>query len=393
MTLALASPPAATSRAAVAVVFLQQGLLTGGWSLHIPLILQRLSITEGTMGLVIVVFGIGSLVAMLALGPWIDGHGTRSATAWGAIGSSFFLLALSLAPSLALVTVVAFFIGLLIGATDLAMNGNGVVVERRMARPIMSSFHAWWSVGAGVGALASGPIIAVLGGLGHAALFAALTLAMALWAGPRLAEDAPEPDAPRAPWRLPRQAVVWLLGIAVLMPYVAEGSVIDWSATFLRAEVGAPVSLWGLGVASLSASMVTMRFLGDRVRARFGAGPTLLWGGCLAGVGFLFVAFAGGLETGFVLRATLVSLGFLLAGAGVANMAPIAFATAGNLPGVPAGTALSIVTAFGYGGILLAPSLLGFVGERTGFAFVYGLVAVLPLVVAVLSRAITGPRV
>ena len=387
--------PLTLSRAAVAATFFQNGLLTGGWALHIPLILRRLDITPATMGLIIVLFGIGSLAAMLALGPWIDRRGSRAVCFAGAVGSSFFLAVLALTPDVWTTAAVAFFVGLLIGGVDLAMNANGVVVERRLGRAVMSSFHGWWSVGAGVGASASGPLIGWLGGFGHGVVFGVLALLIALWAGPRYAPDAPEPDADKAPLRIPRQAIVWLIGIAVLMPYVAEGAVIDWSATYLRLEHGAPVSLWGLGVGSLSVTMVVMRFKGDRLRERVGAFATLFWGGAIAAVGFALAGVAGLDELAdapFALRAALVVTGFMTAGLGLANMVPVAFAAAGNLPGIPSGSALSVATAMGYGGILLAPSLLGLMGERTGFAAVYLVVALLPLVVMALARTVSGAR-
>ena len=388
-------PDILASRVAVAATFFQQGLLVGGWALHIPLVIDRLAITEAVMGLVIVSFGIGSLVAMLALGPWIDRHGSRTACAATAIASSFFLLAIALSNTLAIATVAAFFIGLLVGGVDLAMNANGVVVERRMGRAVMSSFHAWWSVGAGVGAFASGPIIALIGGVGHAALFTAVALGLTLWAAPRYAPDEPDPAVPPEPFRFPRATIVWLLGIAVLMPYVAEGAVIDWSATYLRDEHRAPVWLWGLGVASLSVTMVTMRFLGDRLRERIGTFATLFWGGIVATAGFAVAGVAGLpflADAPLALRAVLLSFGFAVGGLGLANIVPVAFATAGNLSGVPSGTALSIATAFGYSGILLAPSVLGWMGGTTGFATVYLLVAALPLAVVALARTISLAR-
>ena len=383
------------SRRAVAATFFQNGILVGGWALHIPLILKRLAITETTMGLIIVVFGVGSLCAMLALGPWIDRRGSREVCVAGAIGCSFFLVALALTDTVLATAAVAFFIGLLVGGVDLAMNANGVVVERRMGRAVMSSFHGWWSVGAGVGALASGPIIGWLGAVGHGALFAAIALALALYAAPRFARDEPERTEEKKPFRLPRAPIVWLIGVAVLMPYVAEGAVIDWSATYLRAEQGAPVSLWGLGVASLSVTMVVMRFAGDALRERVGAFATLFWGGLVAALGFALVGMAGLpwlAEASFALRASVVAGGFLVAGLGLANMVPVAFAAAGNLPGVPSGSALSVATAMGYAGILLAPSLLGVLGERTGFAIVYCAVAALPLVVTALAGPISRAR-
>ena len=386
------APVDRAARHAVGAVFFQQGLLVGGWALQIPLLLKRLAITESTLGLVIVVFGLGSLGAMLASGPVIDRRGSARLTVAAAIGSAFFLPAIALAPGLFATTLVAALVGMVIGVTDLAMNANGVVVERRYGRAIMSSFHAWWSLGALVGALVSGTVILWLGGLGHAVLFGALALALALWASPRLARDElGEGAAPSEPFRIPRAPIVWLLGLATLFAYVPEGAVIDWSALFAQAEVGVPLPLAGLAVASLSATMTVMRFGGDAVRDRFGPFRVLLWGGVVAALGFAIGGSAGlawAAEWPWEGRAALVVAGFVIAGLGIANIVPVAFAQAGNLPGVPSGVALSFVAMSGYAGILLAPSAIGWVGERTGFAPLFMVLGLMPLTVALLARRI-----
>lgn len=49
---------------------------------------------------------------------------------------------------------------------------------------------------------------------------------------------------------------------------------------------------------------------------------------------------------------------------------------------------MSVVTTMGYSGILVAPSVIGFVGERTAFAPVFIAIAVL-LALVFLASAIT----
>ena len=394
MTATPLTPDAAahTARTAVSAVFFQQGLLVGGWALQIPLLLTRLGITETTLGLLIVVFGLGSVVSMLACGPVIDRRGSARLTGWAALGAAFFLPAIALAPGLWSTALAAALAGITIGVADLAMNANAVVVERRHGRAIMSSFHAWWSLGALVGALVSGWVIVKIGGLGHTLLFGVLALGLALYAAPRVARDAPAADATPTPFKVPTALVVWLLGATTLFAYVPEGAVIDWSAIYVQAEVGVPLSLAGLAVASLSATMTVMRFLGDRVRDRLGAFNVLVWGGVIAGAGFM-LGGAAGLDAldgwSWGARAALVVAGFVVAGLGLANIVPVAFVQAGNLPGVPSGVALSFVAMSGYGGILLAPSVLGWIGERTGFAPLFMALAAMPFAVAAMAARIT----
>lgn len=78
--------------------------------------------------------------------------------------------------------------------------------------------------------------------------------------------------------------------------------------------------------------------------------------------------------------------GFAVAGFGLANMVPIAFSAAGNLPGLANGVGLSVVTTMGYSGILLAPGSIGFLAEYTSFSTIYFGLAVLLLFPLAMSR-------
>ena len=56
--------------------------------------------------------------------------------------------------------------------------------------------------------------------------------------------------------------------------------------------------------------------------------------------------------------------GFGLAGLGLSIMAPLFFGSAPQPPGPP-GAQIAIVTGMGYAGMLLGPSLIGFVAQAT----------------------------
>ena len=158
---------------------------------------------------------------------------------------------------------------------------------------------------------------------------------------------------------------------------VPEGAVLDWAALYLQQERGASVANAGFAFAAFSAAMATMRFLGDRVRDRFGAVRTLRVSALIAAVGML--------GAGLAPEAWMVIAAFSLAGLSIANTVPIAFSAGGNHPGLPPGAGMSVVTTIGYSGILVAPSALGFVGEHVGFAPIYVGVAAILLLVAALA--------
>lgn len=154
-----------------------------------------------------------------------------------------------------------------------------------------------------------------------------------------------------------------LVGMMALFSMIPEGAVLDWSALYLQQELGASVEAAGFAFAAFSATMAVMRFSGDAIRDRLGAVLTLRLLTVVAGTGLLTAAFAGSVP--------VAALGFALAGLGIANMVPIAFSAAGNLPGLAAGVGISAVSFMGYSGLLFAPSLIGFIAKHTGLGPIY----------------------
>lgn len=78
--------------------------------------------------------------------------------------------------------------------------------------------------------------------------------------------------------------------------------------------------------------------------------------------------------------------GFAFAGLGLANMVPIAFSAAGNMPGLASGVGLSVVTTMGYSGILVAPGSIGWLAEHFSFSVIFVGLAALLLIPLLLSR-------
>jgi predicted MFS family arabinose efflux permease len=295
------------------------------------------------------------------------------------------------APNLWLLTPAMVLMGAMIGCMDVAMNANAVEVERRLGRAIMSSSHGFWSLGGFVGGAAGGWVVEHWGAGVQALLAASCAAVLVLGAMAFILPDTPAPrpvDSPREKHPLlPRDARLWLVGILALFSMVPEGAVLDWAALYLKDELGADLSRAALGFAFFSAAMALMRFAGDSVRNRFGAVNTLRCSGLIAAVGMLGGAVAP--------TDTLAIASFFVAGLGIANTIPILFSAAGNHPGLAPGAGLAAVTMFGYSGILVAPSSIGFVAEHVGFRVTYAALAVLLLIVAALAgsaRAADGVR-
>ncbi|OCW58147.1 MFS transporter [Hoeflea olei] len=383
MTVQAASTPSFVSpqRLAVSLMFLANGFLVGSWAPKIPEFATRLALDESALGLMIMCFGIGSLCAMPLVGALISRRGSRLPVLVLAAISVTALPLVTMASTIVSAACALFLFGAVTGGMDVAMNANAVEVEKRMHRAIMSSCHGFWSLGGVAGAGLGGLAIAWFGTTAHALAAAALIAIAVVLAWPRLLSDPPpaasdDATAGTAGGRRPNLftagATVWLTGIICLIMMTPEGAILDWGALYMRQELGASPALSGLAFGAFSAAMATMRFLGDIVRDRLGAVTTFRVSAGLAMIGLGAAGLAPSAE--------LAVIGFAVAGLGLANTVPIAFSAAGNLPGMPQGVAISLVTFMGYSGILFAPSVIGFIAEHTGFAPIY---LGLPVLVAI----------
>ncbi|WP_269931461.1 MFS transporter [Aminobacter sp. HY435] len=372
-----ASDIARRGRWAVAAAFFINGFVTGSWATQIPLLLGRLGISEFILGMLILVFGLGALTAMPVSGYLMTKRGSRPVVVGFAWVVVFALLLVALAPNVWLAAITMFIFGGSIGAMDVAMNANAVAVEKKLGRAIMSSSHGFWSLGGFAGGAIGGILIQSFGYLAHAGFVTIAAAAMSAFALRHLVgEDKPVALEHRH-FRLPRLPTIYLVGIMALFSMVPEGAVLDWGALYLQQELGADIATAGFAFAAFSGIMALMRFLGDGVRNRFGAVNTLRVSALLAAAGM----FAAGLAP----SPWVAIAAFAMCGLGVANMVPIAFSAAGNQPGVPSNIGMSVVTTMGYSGILVAPSAIGFVAERTGFAPIFVTLSGLLVVVSLMA--------
>lgn len=365
-------------RWAVATMFFINGFLTGSWAPQIPVFLARLDISKFTLGLLILVFGIGALTFMPLSGYLMSKHGSRAVLRGFAAVCVFGLLLVALASNVPLAAGAMFLFGGLIGGMDVAMNANAVAVERRLSRAVMSSSHGFWSLGGFAGGGMGGFFIQKFGHLAHAGVVTVIAAVLLVAAARYLITD-PAPQAQEHhKFTLPRNPVVYLVGIMALFSMVPEGAVLDWAALYLQQELGSNLATAGLAFALFSGAMALMRFAGDSVRNRFGAVRTLRVSSLIAAGGMLVAGLSP--------WPWLVIAAFAVTGLGIANMVPIAFSAGGNQPGMASGTGMSVVTTIGYCGILMAPSAIGFVAEHTGFSPVFIALSGLLVVVCLMSE-------
>ncbi|MCB1446629.1 MAG: MFS transporter [Rhizobiaceae bacterium] len=369
-------------RIAIKLLFLANGLYAGAWSLKVPELAERLALSPFHVSLLVVCYGIGSVTVMPIAGSRIARYGS---TAVAKVTASIFLFAMlliSLAPDIWTAGIAVFLFGGFAGAMDVAMNANAVEVEKSMRKAIMSSCHAFWSLGGLIGSSVSGYMIENLGPVMHSAIITMFNAGVLLVAFSMLMPDGPHRAdhvaAAATRTSVFRSPLPWIIGVVALFCMVQEGVVIDWSALYLSRELGATLTVAAFGAGGMHGMMMLMRLVGDGIRDRFGAVRTMRVSG--------LIALAGMLIAGFAPHPYVAVAGFALSGMGVSNMVPIAFSAAGNLPGMAKGVGLSVVTVMGYSGTLFFPTLFGFIAEHTGFAAIFIGTPMLLVVVLLLAN-------
>jgi fucose permease len=368
--------PAARGRWAVAAMFGVNGFIMGSWAPQIPFMLPRHNITEFTLGLMILLFGVGAVGAMTFAGWLINHYGSRKVTGLFALIACVSFAVIIFAKSIPIACIALVMVGATGGVMDVAMNSNAVEVEARLNRAIMSASHGFWSLGGFIGAGIGGWLIGKVGEENHALIATAIALVVVIAAYPFMITENSHHEQgvekPKYAW--PKNPAVYILGFMALFSMIPEGAVMDWGALYLSKEMGAPISVSALAFSFFAGTMAIMRFAGDRVRNSFGAIKTIRYSALIAAVGLC----AGGLAP----TPYLAIAAFTVTGLGIANMVPIVFSAAGNQPGLSPGAGISLVTMMGYSGILLAPSLIGFIAEHSGYRIVYVTLALVLVVVS-----------
>jgi fucose permease len=329
------------------------------------------------LGLALVASALGSVVATLLSGALTARAGSRSVTRSGLALASVALIGPALASGLATLWIALFALGCGLGALDVAMNAQGVLVQRAYERSIMSSWHGMWSLGAGTGAaIAAGAIAASVGTLAHLAGAGMLLLAIGWWATRWLSDSRPPEDAGPAFARPSRPLLA--LGAIVFCSVVGEGAAFDWSAVYLHESLGSSEEVATLGLGTFAAMMAAGRFLGDRLTTRVGRGLVVRASATVA---------AGSLGAVLLIAHPAVAIvGFGAFGAGLSNLVPLAFSAAGNVGGVGAGPGIAAVATVGYMGFFAGPAIVGLVAETASLPLALGLVVVLAALIPVLAR-------
>ncbi len=347
------SAPARPEQRSTRIVFFISGFGMAAWAPLVPFAKARIMISDGVLGLLLLCLGIGSIVAMPAAAAFATRVGCRRVIIVSALLMCLTLPLLALVPSRPLLAAALLLFGASLGAIDVAMNIQAIIIERASGRPMMSGFHGLFSLGGIAGAAGVTGLLGAGAWPVAAALVVIVGIAAALViAAPNLLRYGGRGDGPI--FALPH-GVVLLIGGLCFVLFLTEGAVLDWSAVFLTTVRGMDASYAGLGYAAFALTMTAGRLSGDRIVQHVGRAEIIVLGGMCAATGFALMTLVSSWP--------VAVLGYALVGAGCSNVVPILFTSVGRQTAMPENVAVPAVTTFGYAGILLGPAAIGWVAH------------------------------
>lgn len=365
------------SRLAVSWYFLCCGLIFSTWASRIPATKDFFGMSEARLGGVLFMLPFGSLVALPIAGWAVHRMGSRLMTLLSAIGYAILLMAIGTCTEIWQLSVVLFFFGFFGDLLNIAMNTQGLGVQKKMDRPILSSMHGLWSVGALCGAVIGG--WTMRRGWSTAAHFtwvgaACILLALAMYA--LLVSDEPRETDGKHRFAWPGNALL-MLGLICFCTAMCEGAMADWSSLYYRQVQDDPGKVSTTGYTAFTFAMAIGRLMGDRVIQWLRYRKTLMLNGLLIAAGL-------GLALGIQLPVTVI-IGYAMVGLGVSSVIPIVYMIAGKSSEMAPAAALAAVSTIGFTGFLIGPPVIGFIAHETGLRLALVTVLVLGLVITFLS--------
>jgi predicted MFS family arabinose efflux permease len=378
-------PSLSRLRIALTAFFALDGFVFAGWVVRIPAIKERTGASATGLGLALLCVSAGAVVTMTLTGRLCRRYGNHPVTVVCAVLLSLSVALPAHAGSTGTLGFLLLFFGAAYGGINVAFNSAAVDLVRALARPVMPTFHAAFSLGgmagAGLGALVAGHLSPARHLLGLAVVGLLVT---AVAGRELLRHEAPvppdqaRPGNPGAPRRLDARtrALVIVFGLIALCTAYGEGALADWGALHLEQDLGASPGAAAVGYSAFALAMTVGRLSGTTLLERLGRTRTVVAGGVTAAAGMLLGALAPSLWAAL--------LGFAVAGLGLANLFPVAVERAGALAG-PSGVATA--STLGYGGMLLGPPAIGFMADWFSLPAALTSVAVLAAVAALIGFA------
>ena len=371
-------------RLAISIYFFFSGLVFSSWVSRIPHIKDEFGFNEAELGGILFMLPLGSLAALPISGWLVQKFSSRVIGLLSILLYTVLLYGIAAAEQVFQLSFTLFLFGVVGNFCNIALNAQGLSIQERINKPILSSLHAMWSLGAFVAAAISGWSMKMGYSTDlHFLLVAVLASFVALVLVYLFVDDVVDDGREQKIFVLPNRSLL-LLGVICFCVAMTEGAMADWSSLYYRQVANEMHNVSTAGYTAFAFCMATGRFVGDFFIHRFGHSRVLKFNGGL-------------ILTGIVLALTVsipavVILGFALVGFGVSSGIPIVYMLSAKNKTMAPAAALAAVSSLGFTGFLIGPPIIGFIAQLTGLRYALTIVALMGLIVWVLSMRVKSDK-
>lgn len=354
-------------RIAVSLFFFCQGIAFASWASRIPVIKERLHLSEAQLGTILLMLPVGQLATMALSGKLVTKYGSAKVLRIVPIAYVLVLCAIAFAQNAWQLGAILFLFGVTGNMCNISVNTQGVATEQIFKKSIMTSFHGAWSIAGFTGALVG--LLTMNLGLDTFTHFLIILLFVVgnTLINQKYLVPGKSPQKEKRSFFAKPEGSLLQLGIIGFFSMATEGAMFDWSGVYFKEIVHAPEKFVVVGYASFMVMMAIGRFVGDGAIRRLGRKRTLQYSGLLM--------FAGMMTSVVFPQFFVCTFAFMLVGIGVACNVPSVYSLAGQNKNVPSGVALAMVSSISYLGFLMGPPLIGYIAEVFSLRYSYGIFA------------------
>lgn len=372
------------NRMAVFAFFFSHGIVFSSWASRIPIIKEQLGLSDGELGSLLLMIPLGQLLTMPLVGKMVTKYGSEKILFLGIVLYGLALCFIGLAQTFTQLAAVLFLFGTFSNMSNIAINTQGVLVENKYGRSIMTSFHGAWSIAGFIGALIGILMFKLdVSTFFHFVIIYLVLLILVIYNRPFLIKTAQaEQQQKEKGFQMDRMLLI--LGGIGFCSMAVEGAMFDWSGVYFKDIIQAQKEYVVVGFASFMIMMATGRFIGDKVIQKVGAKKTLFFSGMLM--------FSGMILSVVFPNIWVCMFAFMLIGVGVACNVPIVYAIGGKHPTISSGIAIAMISTISFLGFLLGPPLIGYIAELLDLRYSFAIFAFFGLIMSLLSFQIHLPR-
>ena len=367
-------------RISISLYFYFLGFIFSSWASHIPSIKDKFSLNEAELGAVLFMLPLGALAALPFSGWLVHKFGSKAMSIASALTYTMLLYAIAMADSILVLSIILFGFGLIGNFGNIAMNTQGISIQHKIHKPILSSLHAMWSIGAFSAAAITGWMMkAGYSMIQHYMMVSILTALVVLIGSYFLIPDEVVDDVSAKVFVLPNKKLI-LLGMICFCVAMSEGAMTDWSSLYFRQIIHKLNTVSTTGYTAFAMCMALGRLMGDKLVQSFKHSTVLKTNGLLILIGMI-------LSLSMTYPATVI-IGFAMVGFGASSVIPIVYMLSAKTKEMAPSAALSAVSSVGFTGFLVGPPSIGFIAHEVGLRSALTIVACLGSMIYFLSSTV-----